>query len=139
MKKIVSIFLAFTCLPFVCVGLYEGFQNKRELDAYAHTTGIVTGNAYSLTNTDGNVSGAYHPVVEFTDIRGNKLKFTDGIGSLPPDYETGSQVEVVFDAENSQNARIHSWKRFWLAPAIFIIVGLLPILIAFILIRRLEM
>ena len=139
MKLFVSIILACMCLPFLGVGLYEVYESKRELDSFQHTVGRVTGNTYSQTNIDGNVSGAYHPEVEFADANGKKIRFTDGIGSLPPDYETGAEVEVIFNPEAPEKARLYSWKRFWLAPSIFIAVGLLPMIIAFILMRRLNL
>ena len=139
MKLFISVILAFTCLPFLGVGLYEVYESKRELDASLRSVGRVTGNSYSQINIDGNLSGAYHPVVEFTDARGDKIRFTDGIGSLPADYEIGAAVEVVYNQETPDKARIYSWKRFWLAPTIFIVVGLLPVIIGIIVLRRLNL
>ena len=139
MKLFVFVILVCICLPFVGAGLHEVYKARRELDSFGRAVGRVTGNTYSQTNIDGNVSGAYHPVVEFTDKNGDKKRFTDGIGSLPPDYEAGAEVEVVFDPEMPDKARIYSWKRFWLAPSIFITAGLLPLIIAFIATRRLNL
>lgn len=139
MKIFIIAFLALIGLPFLGVGLWEVFESVGELGESAQTVGTVTGNSYSEMNHDGNVSGAFHPRVEFTDGRGGKIRFTDGIGSLPPDYEAGAQVPVVYRSETPEKARIYSWKRFWLAPTIFIVVGLLPLSVGLVLIRRLNL
>jgi hypothetical protein len=138
MKVFVYLILSVTCLPFFAVGAFETYSTARELQSNARVVGTVTGNVYSTTNNDGVVSGAYHPAVEFTDLSGAKARFTDRIGSLPADYELGMSVEVIFEPDKPQNARIYSWKRFWLAPTIFVLVGVLPFLIAALIMRRLN-
>jgi len=86
----------------------------------------VVDNAYIVTNDNGTESGAYYPVVEFT-VAEDRVRFQDGVGSLPPDYEEGEAVEVLYERDNPREARIRSWKRLWLAPTIFVAVGLLPV------------
>ncbi|HEY8560442.1 MAG TPA: DUF3592 domain-containing protein [Pyrinomonadaceae bacterium] len=138
MKTFIFIVLSVCCLPFAGVGLYEIYEIEREAASSAHAVGTVSGNSYQQTNIDGNVSGAYHPVVEFTGANGEKIRFTDGVGSLPQDYEPGAAVEVVYSRQQPEKARIYSWKRIWLAPSIFIAVGLLPLAVAAVIMRRLK-
>ena len=138
MKIFVWIILALTCLPFLGIGLYETFENVSELRGFGRAAGTVVGNTYSQTNIDGNLAGAYQPVVEFIAPGGEKIRFTDGVGSLPADYEIGAPVEVLFNPEKPQDARLYSWKRFWLVPSILSAVGFLPIAVAFILMRYLN-
>jgi hypothetical protein len=139
MKLFVYLILSLICLPFFAVGTFEMYSAVRELESNARTIGTVTGNVYSTTNFDGTISGAYHPTVEFTNLSGSKTSFTDAVGSFPADYESGAQIEVYFEPNKPHNARIYSWKRFWLAPLIFILVGALPVLIAGIISRRLNL
>lgn len=127
------------CLTFFLVGLYEAYEGYRDLRSHSNTIGIVTENSYQVTTQDGYPSGSHHPVVEFQDADGNKRVFTDGIGSLPPDYEPGTKIEVVYDPAATEKARIYSWKRFWLAPCIFMAVGLIPFLIFILIIRKIPM
>lgn len=138
MRSIILSILAVCCLPFFLVGLYEAYKNYREISGFVHTGGIVVGNYYSTSYHDGNVSGAYQPEVEFLLPTGDKARFTDGIGSLPPDYETGEKVEVVYDPNNPQKARINSLKRIWFAPVLFMAIGLVPFTIFFFILRRLN-
>ncbi|HET7089811.1 MAG TPA: DUF3592 domain-containing protein [Anaerolineae bacterium] len=57
------------------------------------------------------------------------MRFTDGIGNLPPEYEVGAQVDVLYNPKDVDEARISSWVRLWLAPTLLTFVGTLPILI----------
>jgi hypothetical protein len=57
------------------------------------------------------------------------VRFTDDVGSLPPDYEEGASVNAIYNPANVREARIKSWRRLWLAPTLLCFVGLLPILV----------
>lgn len=138
MKTIILTFLAVCCLPFFFVGLYEAYQNNQAIKNFTHTEGTVVGNSYTTTYEDGNAVGSYLPQVEFTTTNGKNIRFTDQIGSLPPDYEIGSKVQIIYQPANPTNARIHSLKRLWLAPTIFMTVGLLPMIIGLIIIWHLK-
>lgn len=138
MKTFFGAIILLICLPFLAVGIYESGEAYAQLQTFSRAVGIVRGNSYLTTTSDVVVSGAYHPNIEFIDQTGEKNSFTDGIGSLPADYETGESVEVIYDSQNPLNARIYSWKRFRLAPFIFIAVGIVPALIAFLIMRKLD-
>ena len=114
--------------PFLGIGLSEVYKTAQLISAFVSTRGTVVDNAYS-TDSGPDAGGAYYPVVEFKPEDGKPMRFTDGIGSLPPDYEPGAQVEVLYNPKNADEARINSWKRLWLAPTLITLVGALPILI----------
>lgn len=116
-------------LPFVAVGLYEANQSWRELNSFATADGIVVDNIYLATGDDETASGAYHPVVEFKPADGRPVRFTDGVGSLPPDYEVGEHVHVLYDPADAAEARLNSWKRLWSAPVLLVAVGAGPTLV----------
>lgn len=139
MKAVILTFLAVVCLPFFGVGLYEAYQSYSQTSGFVHTEGIVVGNYYAVINTDGSNAGAYQPQVEFSLPSGEKKRFTDAIGSLPPDYEIGATVPVIYNPNHPPTARIHSWKHLWCAPVLFMTIGLLPLIIGFILMRRLNL
>jgi hypothetical protein len=124
--RLIALLLLVVGLPFVCLGLYEVFEVQQMLSDFARVQGTVVDNTYITTNDGGAESGAYYPVAEFTPLDGSPVRFTDGIGSLPPDYAVGAQVPVLYDPADVRSARIHSWKRLWFAPTLFIAIGLLP-------------
>ncbi len=138
MKTIIFAFIAICSLPFFFVGLYEAYRNTSEISSFVETEGLVVGNSYITTIEEGNAAGSYLPEVEFSLPNGTKSRFTDKIGSVPPDYEIGSKVKIIYEPENPSNARINSWKRIWLAPVILMTVGLLPLVISLIILRRLN-
>jgi len=122
--------------PFVVIGGNEALATARELGRGARAEGTVVGNRLVSDRRDGVDEHAYVPEVEFRDLLGHSVRFTDGTGSLPPDYAVGERVQVSFARENPTRARILSWKRLWLAPTIFIVAGLLPGLVVAIVLWR---
>ena len=137
MKLFVLAILAICCLPFFGVGLYEAYKSNLEISDFICTNGTVVGNSYVKVTKDGDVSALYLPEVDFFLPTGEKIHFTDTIGSLPPDYKVGTRLDVIYEPANPHNARVNSWKRIWLAPLILMSVGLLPIVIGAIFLRRL--
>ena len=129
MSLAVVAFVALLGSPFLGVGLYEAYQTRKKTGTFIRTGGTVVDNQYTTTNHDGTVSGAYHPVVEFTDAAGAVVRFTEGVGSLPPDYAAGEQVTVVYNPQDPKDARVYTWKRVWFVPTLFVVIGLLPAVI----------
>lgn len=126
---IAGLVLLLICIPFLSIGAYEAVSTQQQLNTFVATRGTVVDNSYYTTVNDGITSSAYQPVIEFTPADGKKTRFTDSIGSEPPDYEVGDQVDVVYNPKNVKEARINSWERMWLAPTLLISIGLLPILV----------
>jgi hypothetical protein len=115
--------------PFFGIGAYEAVEAQQETQTFIAVTGTVVDNSYQTTYNNGNEEGAYYPVVEFTVSTGEKVRFTDGVGSLPPDYEAGEQVPVLYNPEDMHEARLNTWKRVWFVPTLLICIGGLPILV----------
>ena len=124
--RLVLIILLVVGAPFVLLGVYEIVDTNAAISRGGQATGTVVDNSYSVTQDGTNESGAYYPVVEFTTAGGQVVRFTDGIGSLPPDYVIGASVPVLYDPAGVDQPRLASWKRLWSAPTLFIVVGLLP-------------
>jgi len=124
--------------PFVAVGGYEALQTRQELARSVRAQGTVVQNRLIVDQRDGVEEHAYQPVVEFRDGAGHIRRFTDAAGSLPPDYTPGTQVEIAFEPRDPERARILSWKRLWLAPALLIGVGALPGIVFLLVLRSLS-
>jgi hypothetical protein len=114
-------------IPFLLIGLSEGYKSLRLERRWVSTRGTVVDNHWQAFAQGG---AAFVPVVDFQTLEGETVRFTDGIGSIPPDYEVGSEVRVLYDPDDIHSARVVSWKRLWLAPTLITSVGLLPVLIA---------
>jgi hypothetical protein len=112
--------------PFAAIGVYEVIQASQDLGHSARARGTVSANRLLVDRRDGNEEHSYQPVIEFRDSAGLSRRFTDPVGSLPPDYAVGDTVELAYEPKDPGHARIVSWKRVWLVPSLLIGVGLLP-------------
>jgi hypothetical protein len=124
--------------PFAILGSLEVYRTAAELRAGERTNGTVVTNRLTVDHRDGVEEHAYIPEVSFKSRDGRSHRFTDGTGSMPPDYVPGERVEVTYRVSDPERARILSWKRLWLAPTIFIVVGLLPGSVAWFVLRRIS-
>jgi len=111
--------------PFLLIGLSEVYKTVQTERSSISTRGTVVDNM-----TVAFASGAsYAPVVDFRTLEGETVRFADGVGSIPPDYEVGAEVKVLYDPDDVHSARVASWKRLWLAPTLITCVGLVPMLV----------
>ncbi|MEV0522294.1 DUF3592 domain-containing protein [Streptomyces sp. NPDC050439] len=72
----------------------------------------------------GNDSPAAYPVVEYVSSDGIPRTFQSSMGSNPPSYDRGEQVEVLYRADAPEDARINGFVSLWLLPLIFGGIGL---------------
>ncbi len=117
-------------LPFLGIGVSEAVKVRQMLASFESATGIVIDNDYQTSpdpDDPAREAGAYFPVVKFSSSQGGNTTFTDGVGSIPPDYEIGDSVEILYNPQNPREAKIKSWKRIWFAPTLFIAISLLPV------------
>jgi hypothetical protein len=99
----------------ILAGALFWFCNSRNFLAQAqHTPGVVV----DLVESEGNDSTVYHPVVGFKTLDGEKHTFTSSVGSNPPSYEEGEQVEVLYLPGEPKSARINSFFSLWGGPLI---------------------
>jgi len=124
--------------PFAIIGASEIAGTARELSTSVRTDGTVVDNRLTSDRRDGIDEHAYVPELEFHDASGRVIRFTDGVGSLPPDYAIGERVPIAYQRSQPSRARIVSWKRLWLAATIFLVAGLLPGVIVAIVLRRVS-
>ena len=112
--------------PFLLIGLSEVYRVVQLERSWVSTHGTVVDNVVVARAT----GASYTPVVDFRTMEAGMVRFTDGVGTIPPDYEVGAEVKVLYDPDDVHSARVVSWKRLWLGPTLLIGAGLLPVLIA---------
>lgn len=113
-------------VPFLLIGLSEVYGVVQQERNWISAPGTVVDNVMIARAT----GAAYSPVVEFRTMEGETVRFTDDVGTVPPDYEVGAKVKVLYDPDDVHNAQLVSWKRLWVGPTLLIGGGLLPVLIA---------
>ena len=112
-------------VPFLLIGLSEVYKVVQLERNWVSAPGTVVDNVVVARAT----GASYTPVVDFRTMEAGMVRFTDGVGTIPPDYEVGTEVKVLYDPEDVHSARIVSWKRLWLVPTLLICAGLLPVVI----------
>ena len=83
--------------------------------------------------TDARHSRLYHPVVEFTDHRGELVRFKEGVavtGSAL--FDKGERVTVLYMPENPSQAQIDTFSSNWLGPILTVLFGLAFMGVAFV-------
>jgi hypothetical protein len=111
--------------PFLLIGLSQVYRVVQQERNWISAAGTVVDNVVVARAT----GASYAPVVDFRTMEGKTVRFTDGVGTIPPDYEIGAEVRVLNDPDDVHNAQVVSWKRLWLGPTLLICAGLLPMLI----------
>ena len=124
--------------PFFLIGASEASSTQQQIAAYASVRGVVVDNAYLESDAGDSSSGAYYPVIEFKPNDGPLQRFTDGAGSLPPDYAVGAQVDVIYNPAQPAEARLASWFRLWFVPTLLIGIGLLPVSVVLIILIKVR-
>ncbi|MDH4207497.1 MAG: DUF3592 domain-containing protein [Anaerolineae bacterium] len=114
------------CTPFLLIGLSEVYKVLQMERSWVSAPGTVVNNTIVAFAT----GASYAPVVEFRTMEGKTVRFVDSVGTIPPDYEVGTEVKVLYDPEDVHSARVVSWTRLWLGPTILTAAGVLPMLIA---------
>lgn len=115
-------------LPFLIIGIWNLIDTNQSIQGFETATGEVVSNTTAIFS-DGDT--LYVPVIEFYPKMGGKITFTDSsVGSIPPAYQPGDKVDVLYDPANPRDARIKSFANLYLSAVIFIAVGTLPILIS---------
>lgn len=74
---------------------------------------------------EGDTDGVYYPVVQFTTKQGERIEFRSRSGSYPPSHDVGERVDVFYEENNAQNARIDSFFNVWGGGSILTGLGML--------------
>ncbi|GAA6623207.1 DUF3592 domain-containing protein [Scytonema sp. NUACC26] len=114
---------------FAAIGIMTGVSTHSFVNTSILTQGTVITLVERLsTDSDGNSSFLYHPVVRFTTNSGEPTIFEAG-GSNPPAFTLGQQVEVRYSPQNPKEASIDSWFELWFLPVIITSTSLVFVLI----------
>ena len=69
--------------------------------------------------------GAVAPVIKFTASNGDVIEKHDGMYSTPPEYEVGNVVDILYDPNHPQSARIARTTSLYFAPILLAVLGVI--------------
>ena len=85
------------------------------------TQGTITQMVYSH---DSDSSG-YTPVFRFRTLQGQEVEVSGNIRTNPPQFKVGQTIDVLYDPENPQKARIKKWFNLYFVPLLLGFLGLI--------------
>lgn len=113
-----EIAIALVGFCFLIIGIHK---SKKSSDL--KNNGIkVEGVIYSLEQD--RRSGIYYPVVRFRTKENRWITKKLNFGTNPPQYAEGEKVSVLYDPDDPENVDFDSSFNLTVAPALFIIIGL---------------
>ncbi len=110
-------------------GIFSVFKVRRQLASSVKATGKVIG----LGEIMGKDGYLYCPQVEFQIPNGQTFRFQSKVGTQPPSYRVGQQVQVVYQMTNPNQAEIDSLTALWFLPGCMSLMGLAFLFMGFIL------
>lgn len=113
---------------FVIVGfgmLIGCFFTYKKTNEFLKTSIEANGTVVELleTKSENSSSITYKPEVQFKDKCGNLIQFVSSTSSNPPSYSIGEKVEVLYNPESSNDAKIKSFFSLWGGTIILGILG----------------
>ena len=65
----------------------------------------------------------YHPVYAFKTEDGQEITREDKLGSNPPAFKDGQEVQVLYSPRNPQRAKIKTFSGLYFTPSILFFMG----------------
>lgn len=85
----------------------------------------VKGTVVRMVYSSGSDGGGYAPIFRFKTIEGTMIEVGDNLHSNPPQFREGQVVDVLYDPQNPQNARIKKWMNLYFVPLLLGGMGLI--------------
>lgn len=106
------------------IGLGLLVKILRFLRTAASARATMVGHETRVGEVDGCAASYAHPVVEFVDLEGSKRCVTISVGTYGfSDLPNGSQVEIVFNPQDPEEAYVRHFVHLWLLPLVVMGLG----------------
>lgn len=106
----------------VLIGAYYFYNNTKSFLENSHTTTGTVTQLIKTTSSEGSV--LYQPRIRFTTDKGEQITFTSGTSSNPPSHKKGDVVDVYYQIDNPQKAKVKGFLTLWAAPILMAGIGL---------------
>lgn len=126
--KLFKIIFSSVGLLFLIIGI-SFFLDTR---SFLEEAFIANGTVVDLVESYSSDSTTYKPVVEFKTINNQFITFTSSTGSNPPSYHIGEVVDVVYEQNFPNDAKIRSFFTLWGLATVLFSMGLVFFSIGFI-------
>lgn len=109
----------------VCLYLYNDSRVFMETAVSTQGEVVAFDRRFDSSARNRDRADSYYPVIAFVARNSTKVRFTANVGSNPPAYAVGEQVEVLYDAINPHNARLGGFFALWFGTIMMGFMGVL--------------
>ena len=122
-SEMVIFSLAFGGVGFILTALALFFlvRTRSFLGIAQKAQGTVIRMVYS---PDSDGGGGYSPVYTFRTMSGQVIEVTDRLSTNPPQFKEGQIIDVLYDPDNPNSARINKWFNLYFVPMLLGFLGL---------------
>ena len=96
----------------LAIGLFIWIRTRTFINSSQETKGTVIRMLYS-SDSDGS---GYAPVFKFTTITGQSVEVAEKVYSNPPQFREGQVIDVLYDPQNPNRARVKKWSTLYFVP-----------------------
>jgi len=108
-------------LLLTALALFFWLRTRAFLGTAQKAQGTVIQMVYS---SDSEGGGGYSPVYTFRTMNGQVVEVTDRMSSNPPQFKEGQIIDVLYDPDNPNKARINKWFNLYFVPILLGFLGL---------------
>lgn len=126
--------LAFGGMGLLFIGIaFVVWMRTREFISKAQETKGIVIRMLSKRGSKGGI--IYAPVFQFRTIDGRTIEVEESMYSKPPQFQEGQSVDILYDPQNPEKARVKKWANLYFLPlvlggmgAIFIVIGIVSLI-----------
>ena len=111
-ELIIGIVFGFVGLLLAAIGIFIWIRTQAFLSTAQETKGTVI-RMVSSSSSEGGIS--YAPVFKFTTIQGQVIEVEEKISSNPPQFQTGQVIDILYDPQDPNRARVKKWFNLYLS------------------------
>ncbi len=109
--------LAFGALGFLLIGIavFVWMRTRKFINEAQETKGTVI----RMLSKRGSKGGTiYAPVFQFRTIDGRTIEVEESLYSKPPQFQEGQSVDILYDPQNPEKARVKKWMNLYFVPVV---------------------
>ena len=121
-ELIIGIVFSLVGLLLAAIGIFIWIRTQAFLSTAQETKGTVI-RMVSSSSSEGGIS--YAPVFKFTTIQGQVIEVEEKISSNPPQFQTGQVIDILYDPQDPNRARVKKWFNLYFVPLLLGGMGLI--------------
>src|SRR5215207_8849812 len=115
---IVGVVLGFVGLVLIGIAYFLWMRTKEFVAQARSVKGTVIGMV-------SDSEGAFAPIFKFTASNGDVIEKHETVYSKPPSHKVGEVIDILYDQNNPQAARVAKTSNLYFAPILLVVMGII--------------